>query len=109
MPDKSILESIYELDAMSKQLNDPEFDKAMEIVIKCIKTPEVPVKQVAQVITQLSALSAKFAIATTWYKSFGKSGEKERWKKDAYYTARHAIDNLVDSLKYQQRAVERRF
>lgn len=109
MSDKSILESVFEINELSKKLNDDEFDRAMEIVIKCIKNPEVPVKDVAKVITQLSALSAKFAVSTTWYKSFGKSGQTEQYKKDIYYTARHAIDNLVDSLKYQQRATERRF
>lgn len=108
--DKSTLESQVELRRLKEKLNDPEFDRAIEQIEYLISRPQdITVKRVAGMITELAAISAKFGLMSTYYKSWGKLGTDERYKKDLYYTARDGIKDMVDSLKYLQRALEGRF
>jgi len=90
-------------------MEDPELDEALTYIIKLIEKPDIPAKTAVSVIVKLEPLAAKFAFAQSYYKTFGKSGTDERYKKDIYYTAREATVRLVDSLKYIVRANESRW
>jgi hypothetical protein len=94
---------------ISQTMNDPDLDEALRYIIKLIEKPDIPPKTAVTVIVRLEALSAKFAFAQSYYKTFGKAGTDERYKKDVYYTAREATVRLVDSLKYIVRASESRW
>lgn len=106
--DLDIISSVTEFVKLSEVVNDPDLDEALAYVVKLIEKPDVPPVAAVRTIVKLEALSAKFAFAQTYYKTFGKSGTEERYKKDIYYTARDAIERLVDALKYIVRANEAR-
>ena len=107
--ENDILSSMKEFVKISETMGDPELDEALIYIIKLIEKPDIPAKTAVSVIVKLEALAAKFAFAQSYYKTFGKSGTDERYKKDIYYTAREATVRLVDSLKYIVRANETRW
>jgi hypothetical protein len=48
-------------------------------------------------IVRLQAIAAKMSLKATWMANVDKS---DRGKKNLYYTAAEAINNLVSALKY---------
>jgi hypothetical protein len=109
MSDRATLEQFKELKLLADAINDPELDRALNIVVQCIKEPHVPPNKIADVITELSAIAAKFGVVKVWYKTFGKSGSDERMTKDVYFTLQDSLYHLIDALKYHVRAKESRF
>ena len=107
MNDSDTIAQVAVLKKLSEQMDDPDLDEALVLVIKCIRKPDVPPAAAVDAIVKLQAISAKFAFGSVYYKTFGKSGTEERYRKDVYYTAREAINLLVDSLKYIIRAHEK--
>lgn len=107
--ENDILTEMKEFVKISETMEDPELDEALRYIIKLIEKPDIPAKAAVTVIVKLEALAAKFAFAQAYYKTFGKAGTDERYKKDVYYTAREATVRLVDSLKYIVRANESRW
>jgi len=107
--ENDILSSMKEFIKISETMNDPELDEALRYIVRLIEKPDIPPKSAVTVIVKLEALAAKFAFAQSYYKTFGKVGTDERYKKDVYYTAREATVRLVDSLKYIVRASETRW
>jgi hypothetical protein len=104
-----IISSVQEFVKLSDAINDPELDEAMSFVVKLIEKPDIPVGIAVKSIVKLEAIAAKFAFAQAYYKTFGKAGTDERYKKDVYYTAREAVIRLVDALKYIARSQEARW
>lgn len=107
--ENNILSAIEEFVKISDDMKDDELDEALGYIVKLIEKPDIPPKAAVTVIVKLEALAAKFAFAQSYYKTFGKLGTDERYKKDIYYTAREATVRLVDSLKYIVRANESRW
>lgn len=107
--ENDVLASIEEFVKISETMKDPELDDALRYIVKLIEKPDIPPKAAVSVIVKLEAIAAKFAFAQSYYKTFGKAGTDERYKKDVYYTAREAVVRLVDSLKYIVRASETRW
>lgn len=107
--ENNILSAIEEFVKISDDMKDDELDEALGYIVKLIEKPDIPPKAAVTVIVKLEALAAKFAFAQSYYKTFGKLGTDERYKKDIYYTAREATVRLVDSLKYIVRASESRW
>lgn len=91
---------------VAKKLNDPDIDRVMKYATKIIERPDMNPDNARVAIAELEALAFKFGFAATYYKNWGKSGTEERYKKDAYYTARDATRSLVDALKYLVRMRE---
>lgn len=107
MSDTDIIGTVSEIQKLSQVMEDPELDEALAIVIRCIRKPDVPPDAATLAIVKLQAISAKMAAGSVYYKTFGKGGTDERYRKDVYYTMREAINLLVDSLKYIIRAHEK--
>jgi hypothetical protein len=95
-----ILNSITQFNDISEYMQDEELTKVLVIVSKLIANPDVPPAKATLLITQLQAYSSKFAMLAAWYSHVKKD---ERAKKNIYYTAREAVDKLVDALKYNVR------
>lgn len=105
--DRGILEQVEELrelKAMHEFLQDEEFDRLLEVVIKCLRKPDTLPSNVEQVILELQAISTKFAIYIAFYKNVGTKNDDARKRKDTYYTLRDATNNLVDAMKYVAKA-----
>lgn len=96
----AIIDQVKDIKRISDEMNDPEVDKALALVIETIKKPDVSA-HAHLAVTQLSALAAYFAVEATYYKNWGKAGIEERFKKDMYYTLNDALSQLADAIKYQ--------
>ena len=95
-----ILNSITQFNDISEYMQDEELTKVLIVVTKLIANPDVPPAKATLLITQLQAYSSKFAMLAAWYSHVKKD---DRAKKNMYYTAREAVDKLVDALKYNVR------
>jgi hypothetical protein len=95
-----ILNSITQFNDISEYMQDEELTKVLVVITKLIANPDVPPAKATLLITQLQAYSSKFAMLAAWYSHVKKD---DRAKKNMYYTAREAVDKLVDALKYNVR------
>jgi hypothetical protein len=105
MAEQTILENISkvtEFNDMSEYMQDPDLDIALDLIIKLISKPDVPAGTAPSLIVKLQAISAKLAMQARYYTTFSKGGENSK-KKNTYYTAAEAVDQLVDALKYSAR------
>lgn len=96
-----LLNSVSEFTDISEYMQDEELENALAIVAKIIINPDIPPAKATSLIVQLQAYSTKFAMLASWHAHVNKS---DRAKKNIYYSARDAIDRLVDSLKYSTRS-----
>lgn len=81
-------------------MEDEEFSKTLDFVIKIIAKPNVPQQQVAGVIVQLQAYAVKFRIQYGAHMSYLKGTDGASAKKNLYKYLYDGIENLVDALKY---------
>ena len=105
MAESTILEyvsEITEFNDMSEFVNDKDLDKALDLIIKLVMKPDVPAAKATELIIQLQALSAKFAVMARYYTSFEKGVEASK-KKNVYYTMSDSIDKLAAAVKYSIR------
>lgn len=100
--DLQLVSQITEFNQIHGFMNDDELDRAMAIVVKLIVNKgKVPPSNAVDLITELQAHSTKFALASVAYATFnsGAARSVEAHKKNVYYTAKEAINKLVDALK----------
>jgi hypothetical protein len=67
------------------------------MIAKLIIKPDIPIQVATLEIVRLQAIAAKLALKATWMSNVDKSN---RGKKNIYYTAAEAVNNLVSALKY---------
>lgn len=94
-----IVSEVTQFNDLSEFMQDKDLDKALEFVVKLILKPDVPAAKAPELIIQLQALSAKFAILARYYTTLEKGTESAK-RKNVYYTASDSIDKLVDAIKY---------
>ena len=95
-----LLNNVTKFNEISEYMQDEELTKALVMIAKLIANPDIPPAKATLSITQLQAYSAKFAMLASWYSHVKKD---ERAKKNIYYTAAEAVNNLVSALKYIMR------
>ena len=96
-----IISQITELNDTSDFMQDPQLDRALNLVIKILmERGSMPTEQAPRILVELQALATVFAFKATYYMTIGKGGSEEAKKKNVYYTAKEAITKLVDSMKY---------
>jgi hypothetical protein len=103
--DKSSLElisDITEFNDLHDYMKDEQLDRAMVVIIKLLMNPDVPAAKAPQLIIELQAISAKFAMLASYYSTIAKdkAGTANNNKKNIYYSVKESLDRLVDSLKY---------
>lgn len=89
-----------EIQELTEFMNNEEFEAVVAEVAQLVTDPNVAPMKVRPLIVKLQAMSFNLSMQANYYKSIGKVGTNERYKKDAYYSARDAIDRVVDALKY---------
>lgn len=104
LPDNSLelISTISEFNSLHEFMQDEELDRALEIVVKLIvKQGEIPPQRAVPLIVELQALSTKFALASVKYATYdsGQARSEKAHKKNVYYSAKEAINKLVDALK----------
>ena len=81
-------------------MKDEELTSALTTIAKLIIKPDIPPHVASLEIVRLQAIAAKMAFRATWLTNVDKS---DRSKKNIYYTAAEAINDLVSALKYIMR------
>lgn len=97
-----LVSKITEFNQIHDFMEDEQLDRALEIVVKLIvKQGDIPSIKAVPLIVELQALSTKFAMASAMYATFdaGPARSEKAHKKNVYYSAKEAINKLVDALK----------
>jgi len=94
---KTTLEMVNGLADIADFMNDEELTQALTFIAKVILKPDIPAQVASIEIVRLQAIAAKMQFKATWLTNVDKG---DRAKKNIYYTAAEAINNLVSALKY---------
>jgi hypothetical protein len=97
METKTTLEMVNGLSEISDFMEDDELTEALVMVAKLIIKPDIPLQVATVEIVRLQAIAAKMSFRATWLTNVDKG---DRAKKNIYYTAATAINDLVAALKY---------
>jgi len=94
---KTTLEMINGLSEIAEYMEDKELDTALTMIAKLIIKPDIPINVATLEIVRLQAIAAKMSFKATWMANVDKG---DRAKKNIYFTAASAINDLVSALKY---------
>ena len=94
---KTTLDMVNGLTEIADYMQDEELTVALTMIAKIIIKPDIPLQAASLEIVRLQAIAAKMSLKATWLTNVDKS---DRSKKNIYYTAAEAINNLVSALKY---------
>jgi len=97
---QTTLEMINGLAEIADFMEDEELTMALTMIAKLIIKPDIPMPVAAIEIVRLQAIAGKLALKATWMANVDKNN---RAKKNIYYTAAEAVNNLVSALKYIMR------
>jgi predicted S18 family serine protease len=94
---KTTIEMVNGLSEIAEYMQDEELTAALTFIAKVIIKPDIPLNVATVEIVRLQAIAAKMSFKATWLTNVDKS---DRSKKNIYYTAAEAINDLVSALKY---------
>lgn len=97
MTEKTTIESVNGLQEIADFMGDEELTQALTMVAKLIIKPDIPIQVATIEIVRLQAIAAKMSLKATWMVNVEKG---DRAKKNIYFTAADAINELVAALKY---------
>ena len=95
--ENTTLEMVNGLSEIAEYMEDDDLTTALTMVAKLIVKPEIPIQVATVEIVRLQAIAAKLSLKATWMANVDK---ENRAKKNIYYTAAEAINDLVSALKY---------
>jgi hypothetical protein len=99
-PQHTTLDMVNGLAEIADFMEDEELTMALTMIAKLIIKPDIPMPVAAIEIVRLQAIAGKLALKATWMANVDKNN---RAKKNIYYTAAEAVNNLVSALKYIMR------
>ena len=99
-PQQTTLDMVNGLAEIAEFMQDEELNTALTMIAKLIIKPDIPMPVAAIEIVRLQAIAGKLALKATWMANVDKNN---RAKKNIYYTAAEAVNNLVSALKYIMR------
>jgi predicted S18 family serine protease len=94
------LDMVNGLTEIADYMQDEELTIALTMIAKIIIKPDIPLQAASLEIVRLQAIAAKMSFRATWMANVDKS---DRAKKNIYFTAAEAINDLVSALKYIMR------
>lgn len=97
---KTTIDMVNGLSEIAEFMNDEDLTTALTMIAKLIVKPDIPPHVASLEIVRLQAIAAKMSFRATWLTNVDKS---DRSKKNIYYTAAEAINDLVSALKYIMR------
>jgi predicted S18 family serine protease len=97
---KTTIDMVNGLSEIADYMQDEELTTALTMIAKIIIKPDVPIQVASLEIVRLQAIAAKMSFKATWMANVDKS---DRAKKNIYFTAAQAINDLVSALKYIMR------
>jgi hypothetical protein len=97
---QTTIDMVNGLSEIADYMQDEELTVALTMIAKLIIKPDIPPHVASLEIVRLQAIAAKMSFKATWLTNVDKS---DRAKKNIYYTAAEAINDLVSALKYIMR------
>jgi hypothetical protein len=97
---QTTIDMVNGLAEIADYMKDEELTVALTMIAKLIIKPDIPPHVASLEIVRLQAIAAKMSFKATWLTNVDKS---DRAKKNIYYTAAEAINDLVSALKYIMR------
>ena len=97
---QTTIDMVNGLAEIAEYMQDEELTVALTMIAKLIIIPDIPPHVASLEIVRLQAIAAKMSFKATWLTNVDKS---DRSKKNIYYTAAEAINDLVSALKYIMR------
>ena len=94
---ETTIDAINWVQEIADFMDDEDLSNALAVVAKLIMKPDIPLQVATIEIVHLQAIAAKMQFKATWLTNVEKG---DRAKKNIYYTAAEAINNLVAALKY---------
>jgi hypothetical protein len=94
---KTTIDTVNGLAEIADYMDDKELTSALTTVAKLIIKPDIPINIATVEIVRLQAIAAKMSFKATWMANVDKG---DRAKKNLYFTAASAINDLVAALKY---------
>jgi hypothetical protein len=94
---KHTIELVNGLAEINEYMDDEELEHALVMISKLILKPDIPLQLATMEIVRLQAIAAKMSFKATWMANVDKG---DRPKKNIYFTAASAINDLVAALKY---------
>ena len=91
------IDKVNGLTEIAEFMQDEELTQALTFIAKIIIKPDIPLNVATLEIVRLQAIAAKMSFKATWMTNVDKG---DRAKKNIYYTAAEAINDLVSALKY---------
>lgn len=85
------------LSEIADYMQDEELNAALTMIAKLIVKPDIPINIATLEIVRLQAIAAKMSFRATWMANVEKG---DRAKKNIYFTAASAVNELVAALKY---------
>ncbi len=95
--ENTTLDQLNDLSDIAEFMQDEDLTTALTMIAKLIIKPDIPIQVATLEIVRLQAIAAKLSLKATWMANVDKSN---RGKKNIYYTAAEAVNNLVSALKY---------
>lgn len=94
---KNSIDLVNGLAEINEYMEDDELSHALVMISKLIMKPDIPLQVATIEIVRLQAIAAKMSFRATWMANVDKG---DRAKKNLYFTAASAINELVAALKY---------
>jgi len=94
---KNSIDLVNGLAEINEYMEDEELSHALVMISKLIMKPDIPLQVATIEIVRLQAIAAKMSFRATWMANVDKG---DRAKKNLYFTAASAINELVAALKY---------
>lgn len=94
---KTTIDMVNGLSEIADYMEDDELTAALTMVAKLIVKPDIPMNVATIEIVRLQAIASKMSFRATWMANVEKG---DRAKKNIYFTAASAINELVAALKY---------
>lgn len=94
---KNTIDMVNGLSEIADYMEDEELTQALTMIAKLILKPDIPINVATLEIVRLQAIAAKMSFKATWMANVDKG---DRAKKNLYFTAASAINDLVAALKY---------
>jgi predicted S18 family serine protease len=97
---KTTIDMVNGLAEIADYMQDEELTLALTTIAKLIIKPDIPMNIATIEIVRLQSIAAKMSFRATWMANVDKG---DRAKKNIYFTAASAINDLVAALKYIMR------
>lgn len=94
---KTSIDMVNGLAEINEYMEDEELTHALVMISKLILKPDIPLQVATIEIVRLQAIAAKMSFRATWMANVDKG---DRAKKNLYFTAASAINEMVAALKY---------